>query len=135
MRLYFDACTVIYFVERKEADRVAAVSDALYQRFQHSPLICWTDLTRMECRVKPLAEQNSSLLANFELFFARPDTKRFDLPPSVFDRATELRACHRLKTPDALHLAAAIEAGCTEFWTNDHRLDSAASGYLNTVTL
>jgi predicted nucleic acid-binding protein len=71
----------------------------------------------------------------FELFFATPDLTVVGCPDKVFDLATQLRAHRRLKTPDALHLAAAIEAGCNEFWTNDHRLDNAASDYLNTVTL
>jgi predicted nucleic acid-binding protein len=33
-----------------------------------------------------------------------------------------------------LHLAAAITAGCDEFWTNDHRLEQAAAGRLALVT-
>ena len=32
---------------------------------------------------------------------------------------------HGIKTSDALHLAAALESGCSEFWTNDLRLPSA----------
>ena len=40
--------------------------------------------------------------------------------------AAELRAHHRLKTPDALHLATAQSHGCTEIWTNDNRLNSTA---------
>jgi predicted nucleic acid-binding protein len=37
-------------------------------------------------------------------------------------RAAQLRADLNLKTPDALHLAAAIEAGCDRVLTNDNRL-------------
>jgi len=33
----------------------------------------------------------------------------------MFDRATELRAQHGFKTPDAIHLASAIEAGADAF--------------------
>ena len=32
------------------------------------------------------------------------------------------RVQHGLKTPDSLHLAAALRHGCTEFWTNDDPL-------------
>ena len=42
---------------------------------------------------------------------------------------------YNLKTPDALHLAAAIIGGCQEFWTQDHRLDHAAAHYLRTTSL
>ncbi|MCI5218746.1 MAG: PIN domain-containing protein [Candidatus Electrothrix sp. LOE2] len=41
----------------------------------------------------------------------------------VFDKATELRAQYSLKTPDAIHLAAALVSGCDVFLTNDLRLN------------
>lgn len=41
----------------------------------------------------------------------------------AFDFCIDLRAKYiRLKTPDALHLAAAILSGCDVFLTNDQRL-------------
>ncbi|WP_091334734.1 PIN domain-containing protein [Allochromatium warmingii] len=60
--------------------------------------------------------------------------RALELNRYVFEHATELRAQHRLATPDALHLAAAIDAGCEEFWTNDRRLEHAAAGLLAVVT-
>jgi predicted nucleic acid-binding protein len=36
--------------------------------------------------------------------------------------AAQLRALHRIRTPDALQLAAALSARCTAFVTNDRRL-------------
>jgi predicted nucleic acid-binding protein len=45
---------------------------------------------------------------------------------NVFSSALNLRIKHKIKTPDALHLATAIENGCTEFWANDNRLNEAA---------
>jgi predicted nucleic acid-binding protein len=53
----------------------------------------------------------------------------------VFDRATDLRVAYRLKIPDALYLAAALCAGCAEFWTNDRRLLGAAQGRIRFETL
>lgn len=45
------------------------------------------------------------------------------MAPGIFERATDLRAKYlKLKTPDALHLAAAIESGCDAFVTNDFGL-------------
>jgi predicted nucleic acid-binding protein len=38
---------------------------------------------------------------------------------AVADSAAYLRACYNLRTPDALHIATAIEAGCDSFLTND----------------
>lgn len=47
--------------------------------------------------------------------------------------ATQLRAQHDLKTPDAIHLTAAIHTSCDEFWTHDQRLAQAAKGRLQIV--
>ncbi|PJI53413.1 PIN domain nuclease [Methylobacterium radiotolerans] len=50
------------------------------------------------------------------------------LDTAAFVRSAELRADFGLKTPDALHLAAAQLSGCTELWTNDKRLAAASHG-------
>jgi predicted nucleic acid-binding protein len=52
----------------------------------------------------------------------------------VFDLATELRVQHAIKTPDALHLAAALLSSCREFWTDDKRLASAAQDRIRIVS-
>ena len=41
----------------------------------------------------------------------------------MIDRATDIRARYGFRTPDAMHLAAAVVSGCDVFLTNDHRLD------------
>jgi predicted nucleic acid-binding protein len=43
---------------------------------------------------------------------------------TVYDRAAHLRAGYGFKLGDALHLAAAVEAGCGLFLTNDSRLSA-----------
>lgn len=135
MRIYLDACTLIYFIERSLPSHEQAIAEALQARRDRQPRLCWTDLTRLECRVKPLRDKNHDLLNNYEHFFAQSIAHYLPITPDAFELATELRANHRLKTPDALHLATAIVAGCEEFWTNDHRLDTAAADHLRTITL
>ncbi len=83
-----------------------------------------SDLTRLECRVKPLSVNNVSRIAQFEAFFVSSDVTVFGLTTAVCDRATEIRARHRFKLADSLHLACAVEAGCDRFLTNDVRLSS-----------
>ena len=56
-----------------------------------------------------------------------------DLNRAVFEMATTLRAESHLKTPDALHLATAIQSGCSEFWTNDKKLVKVAGKCLTVV--
>jgi uncharacterized protein len=98
---------------------------AAFQRWPAEQL-CFTDLVRMECRVGALQLGDGQLLDRYERFF---DGLTFvPMNRAVFDRAAELRARHRIKTPDALHLSAALEYRCEEFWTNDDRLASVAGG-------
>jgi predicted nucleic acid-binding protein len=129
MRAYLDSCVLIHLIE--QSPRHGAAIKAALKR--NRPQICWTALTRLECRTKPLRENDHVLLARFDALFAQSDAIFFDLAANIYEFATELRAHHRLKTPDALHLAAAVKAGCEEFWTNDHRLDAVAGNYLKTV--
>lgn len=80
------------------------------------------DLSRMECRVQPLNAADRPLLARFDAYFARPDIIVLPLSAAVCERAASIRARHRSRTPDALHLAAAIIGGCDLFLTNDAHL-------------
>src|SRR5262249_53340144 len=81
-----------------------------------------SDLTRLECRLKPIRLSDAALLADFDTFFAAPDLLRFGLPETVFDRAMEIRAQHGFRLADSLNLAAAVEHGCGRFLTNDAQL-------------
>lgn len=90
--------------------------------------LVFTELTRMECRVKPLQTDNQIQLAAYDRVFSTPGYRFEKLTREVFDVATELRAQYGLKAPDAIHLAAALSSGCDEVWTNDDRLAKAAAG-------
>ncbi|MBK5964239.1 hypothetical protein CCR95_09105 [Thiocystis minor] len=52
----------------------------------------------------------------------------------VFSLATDLRVDDAIKTPDALHLAAALLGEATELWTNDKRLAAAARDRIHILT-
>jgi len=81
-------------------------------------------LVRLEVILKPLRESATALVSDYEDFLAAQHWLTID--DSIFNRALDLRAHHGLKTPDALHLATAMQYGCNEFWTNDDRLNKAA---------
>jgi predicted nucleic acid-binding protein len=74
-----------------------------------------SDLTRLECRVKPMQRGDAAGVLQYDRFFAQPDVRLVPLSAAVYDRATAIRATHGFKTIDALHLAAAVEAGCGSF--------------------
>lgn len=121
--IYLDTCLLIYVFEAHavhEAAVRAALAREPAERFAISPL------TRMECLVKPMRTANMVLQTRYEtgleVFTWLP------MGDAVFDLATELRARHGLKTPDALHLACAQLHGCAALWTNDDRLAEAGHG-------
>ncbi len=117
MKAYLDSCIVIYLVEGAGEYR-AAVQSAL--EISCPEETCVSDLVRLECRVGPIRRGDSPMLERFDQFLA--DATVVPLTSTVYDLAEELRAHHRVKTPDAIHAAAAIDHGCAEFWTNDRRL-------------
>ncbi len=124
-RVYLDSCIVIYLVQAPEPTRGAVRRAFLGDAREPAPQACVSALTRLECRVWPLREKATEVLAEFDRFFGSRDLRYARLTTAVFDLATELRAHHGVKTPDALHLAAAIHWDCDELWTNDHRLPRA----------
>lgn len=133
-RIYLDSCAVIYTIEGT-AELRARIGAILLPPNEESPGVIYTDLTRLECRVKPLADNNSGLLRSYDDFFATPGYEKHALDTRTFDIATSIRAEFRIKTPDALHLAAAIAAGCSQFWTNDARLARAAAERIELIAL
>ena len=68
------------------------------------------------------------LLAVYDRYFNACELIPFDRV--LFELASRLRIDHRIKTPDALHLAGALIAGCDQFWTNDYHLAKAAGAKL-----
>ena len=125
MIIYLDSCIFIYWL-----DDVGPLHLRAKNRVQALQLaqdrIGLSDLTRLECRVGPLKRNDTVVLSAFDALFARPEVQLVPLSSAVFDRAAQLRAELSFKTPDALHLAAAIESGCDRFLTNDTRLSSCA---------
>lgn len=88
MRLYLDSAPVIYAVEQ-----VPGLAAAVDTRLSMSDTVkVVSDLTRMECRVKPLREGNIDLLKDYDDFFRGAVAEIVALSQDVIDRATEIRA-------------------------------------------
>jgi predicted nucleic acid-binding protein len=123
MMVYLDTVIVIYAVEGTALFQPRAQTRIASLRAAGDQLAV-SDLTRLECRVQPLRLGDAMRLANFETFLTAPDVVKVPLPSSVYERATLIRAQFNYKLGDALHLAAAVEAGCGGFLTNDLRLSA-----------
>ncbi len=83
-------------------------------------------LVKLACLVAPMRSGNLVLQRHDEQGLAQ--FSLLDLSDPVFVQAAALRARFGLKTPDAIHLAAAQVHGCEAIWTNDERLAQAAHG-------
>jgi predicted nucleic acid-binding protein len=118
MRTYVDSSPVIYAVQRVPP-YFAAVDARLAAP---GVVIVSSELTRMECLVLPLRNADGRVVADFDAFFATQVSQMVPFSPAVFRRAAEIRAQFNFRTPDVLHLAAAVEGGCDVFLTNDAQL-------------
>ena len=134
MRIYLDSCVLIYLIEQR-APWAALANDVWLRSEANGAVTVVSELTRLECRVHPLALGRADMLSDYDSFFDHIGLYWQSLDRPVFDLATRLRAEFRLKTPDALHLAAALSAGCRRFITNDHRLARAAAEQIEVVAL
>lgn len=121
MLVYLDSVIVIYAVEGHEPFRGrAAAHIAALRAAGHTLAI--SDLTWLECLVGPLRAGEDGRVETFDEFLSAADILRLSLATPVVQRATAIRARLSYSLADSLHLAAAIEAGCDRFLTNDARL-------------
>jgi predicted nucleic acid-binding protein len=109
---FLDASALIYLVEAGEpfAARVRRELGALLESAP-STAVALSRLTWLECRIRPLREGDTQVLAAFDAFFARPDIVWVELDAQVVELATAIRALARLKTPDALQAACCLQLG------------------------
>jgi predicted nucleic acid-binding protein len=82
-------------------------------------------------RTKPTVRHCYS--QHFDDYFANTIAEIFPLTRDVVDLATELRAQYNFKTPDSLHLAAAVISNCDVFMTNDQRLNRYTGIIIETI--
>lgn len=121
MRIYLDTAPTIYLFEGTN-NLKAAVQRRLEGTRDGSDTIITSELTRLECRVKPLKENNHELLALYDAYFASREVTVVLPDRRIWERATLIRTNYGFRIPDALHLACAIESKCKVFLTNDQRL-------------
>lgn len=118
MRIYLDSVATIYLVEKVAPFYEVILESVSVPRAK----IFISEMNRLECRVKPMKVGDQDLLQDYETFFQSQAFKIIGLSRKVIDQATRLRATYNFKTPDAIHLAAAISGRCERFITNDKDL-------------
>ena len=119
--IYLDSNVVIRLIEGDPATRAPLEARLAPYRGVAGSLLT-SRLTRLECRVKPLRDGDATLLGLYDAFFAGPEVAVLELTAAVVEKATDIRAALKIKTPDALHLATAAVSGATAVITGDRDL-------------
>jgi predicted nucleic acid-binding protein len=121
MRLYLDTNAIISAVEARPVFREGVVH-WVEQAEATAGLLISSRLARLECLVLPVRDKNQPLIAAYDGFFARDNLVFFDVSGDVLERATDVCARFRVRTPDAIHLATAILVEADVFLTSDDKL-------------
>jgi predicted nucleic acid-binding protein len=118
-RLYIDTAPLIYFVEENTA--YVAKMDAIIEALDSNTIEAVTSvITLAEVLTQPLKMGRTDLEKEYRDILT--GSSGFSLVPittPIAESCARLRARHNLKTPDALHIAAALDVGCDAFLTND----------------
>lgn len=119
-RLYVETPPLIYFVEANPTyvDRMSFIIDHLEQ--SDTLRAVSSVITLAEVLMHPIKENKPALVREYQDILI--NSAEFSLMPvtvSVAQSAARYRAHYNLRTPDALHVATAIDAGCDAFLTND----------------
>jgi predicted nucleic acid-binding protein len=117
-----DTAVFIYFIE--EAPVWLPVVRPLFLAADAGQLTLVTSaVTLLEVLVVPYRANNHALAARYESLLTQSrGVQLIEVTRAQLRWAAQLRALTGVRTPDALQLTAAREAGCAAFVTNDRRL-------------
>jgi predicted nucleic acid-binding protein len=113
-----DSAALIYTVERHPD--FGPLLDPLWEAAAQSSIeVVGSELLILETLVLPLRTGDAALRGDYEAAMFGSDLRLLPITSQVLREAARLRAEHRLRTPDAIHAAAATDAGAALFVTND----------------
>jgi len=118
-QVYVETNTLIYTVEHHPS--YGPLLDPFWQAASAGQVMpISSTLIITEALVMPLRNGNLALQAAYEVALFSADLQLVPLSQDVLREAARLRAdIPGLRTPDALHAATALLAGCALFLTND----------------
>ena len=121
-RIFLDTNCFIYLLENYEP-YAQKVLEFVACGMDNEAEFYTSTITDVEFLVKPYKENNYVVINAYWTFLNRLHFTHRAIDSNVSDRAARLRAKYKgVKLGDALQLAASIECGCTDFFTNDVQL-------------
>lgn len=117
-----DTAAFIYLIE--EHDEYLPVIEPVFAAIDAGRLAAATSaLTLLEVLAVPLRHGDVALARRYETLLSRGrGLTLVDVSRAVLRDAAALRAVTGMRTPDAIQVATALQAGCTAFLTNDRAL-------------
>jgi len=116
-----DTAPLIYFIEENSTyiEKVKVFFEAMERG---SFLVVTSTVTLLEVLVHPLRSNNRKLAAEYRDILLNSRLMLLEVTSGIAEKAAQLRASHKIRTPDAIQICAALEAGASHFFTNDVRL-------------
>jgi predicted nucleic acid-binding protein len=116
--VYLDANSVIYSVEKHPV--YWPLLQPLWQAAKGKSIeLVSSELTLMETLIGPLKAGDTALATAYEQLFHQAQTRLLPITQPILHEGARLRATTKLRTPDALHAATALQACCVLFVSND----------------
>ena len=119
--VYVDTSIVIYTVENHPS--YWQLLQPLWSKLRNREVqIFSSELLIMETLTGPLRDNNQQLLQDYERFLFQSGMVLVPISQNLLKEAAQLRATTNLRTPDAIHVATALDTESTLFLTNDRRI-------------
>ena len=118
-KIYFDSAPLVYYVE--ENPTYIKQMDAIIQEIENAGIEAFSSVILLpEVVMLPMRLGKTQLVRAYrDILFNSRQFQLADVSLKMAERATTLRANYNLRTPDAIHMATALETGCEAFLTND----------------
>jgi len=114
-----DTAPLIFYIE--EHSVYGPVLDPFFEAVGVGNVsIVTSTITLLEVLVHPLKHKDDALAAKYnDILLSSPNIQTLPVTPATAQMVAEIRAEGKLKTPDAIHLATAINHSAKFFLTND----------------
>lgn len=121
-----DTAPLIYFIEENPA--YIEIVRFFFEAMDRGDFIVVTStVTLLEVLVHPLRINNRELATEYRDILLNSRLMTLEVSNAIAEQAAQLRATHNIRTPDAIQISAALNAGATHFFTNDIRLPEIPS--------
>jgi predicted nucleic acid-binding protein len=123
-RVYFDVNPIIYFIEQNT--QFAETVTPVFEMIGDGSILAFTsELSLTEILIKPIRDNLNQVIQAYKELLLDPELFTLISPnQDTFLLAAELGGKLSMRTPDAIHMACAIESKCKYFITNDKGIKS-----------